>query len=93
MFSSKHLESSSGLDNQDVPLLSRAADQASALAHRGVESARDTSRQLRDKALRVSDSTVSYIKDEPVKALLIAAAAGAALVAMASLIGRSRDRG
>jgi hypothetical protein len=44
---------------------------------------------LRDKALRASDNTVGYIKDEPVKAMLIAAATGAALMALVSLITRS----
>lgn len=78
---------------QAAPLLNRAAEQASALAQRGVDSVRDTSQQLRDKAVRASDSTVNYIKDEPVKAMLIAAATGAALMALVSLMSHSRDRG
>lgn len=79
--------------HQAAPLLNRATEQASALAQRGVDSVRDTSQQLRDKALRASDRTVNYIKDEPVKALLIAAATGAALMAIVNLMSRSRDRG
>jgi ElaB/YqjD/DUF883 family membrane-anchored ribosome-binding protein len=42
--------------------------------------------------LRVGDSTALYIKDEPLKAMLIAAAAGAALMALVGLLARSRDR-
>ena len=80
------------LHTQAAPLLSRATEQASALAQRGVDAVRDSSQQLRDKALQASDSTVSYIKDEPVKAMLIAAATGAALMAMLSLLTRSRER-
>lgn len=76
--------------NQAAPLLNRASDQASALARRGVDAVRDTSQQLRDKALRASDTTVQYIKDEPVKSMLIAAATGAALMALVSLLARSR---
>ena len=76
--------------HQAAPLLNRASEQASALAQRGVDAVRDTSQQLRDKALHASDSTVAYIKDEPVKAMLIAAATGAALMALISLISRSR---
>ena len=76
--------------NQAAPLLNRASDQASALARRGVDAVRDTSQQLRDKALRASDTTVQYIKDEPVKSVLIAAATGAALMALVSLLARSR---
>ena len=48
--------------------------------------------QLRDRAHRASDGTVNYIKDEPVKAVLIAAATGAALMALVALIGRPSDR-
>ena len=66
--------------------------QATALAQRGMDSVRDTSQQLRDRARRASDSTVNYIKDEPLKAILIAAATGAALMALVSLMSRSRDR-
>ena len=66
--------------------------QASALAHRGVDSVRDTSQQLRDKALRASDNTLNYIKDEPIKSVLIAAATGAALMALISMMVSSRDR-
>jgi ElaB/YqjD/DUF883 family membrane-anchored ribosome-binding protein len=74
---------------QAAPLLSRVTEQASALAQRGLDAARDRVEPLREKALQASDSTVSYIKDEPVKAMLIAAAAGAALMAMLSLMSRS----
>lgn len=93
MFLKKLLEQSDSLADQAAPLLNRATEHASALAQRGVDSVRDTSQQLRDKALHTSDRTVKYIKDEPVKALLIAAATGAALMAIVSLMSRSRDRG
>ena len=74
------------------PLLNRAADQASALAQRGAAAVRAGSDQVRDRARRVSASTARYINDEPVKAILIAAAAGATLLAIVRLFGRSRDR-
>lgn len=77
--------------DQAAPLISRLSTQAEVAARRGVEAVRDTSAQLRDKAQQASDTTVSYIKDEPVKAMLIAAATGAALMALISLIGRSRN--
>jgi ElaB/YqjD/DUF883 family membrane-anchored ribosome-binding protein len=35
--------------------------------------------------------TVAYVKDEPVKAMLIAAATGAVLMGLISMMGRSRD--
>lgn len=74
-----------------APLLNRLSNQAEATARRGVETMRDTSAQIRERALKASDNTVGYIKDEPLKAMLIAAAAGAALMALLGLIGRSRS--
>ena len=78
------------IKDQAVPVLNRVATQAEALARRSVEAMRDSSQQLRDKAARASDSTIGYIKDEPLKAILIAAATGAALMALISLMTRSR---
>lgn len=79
--------------HQTTPLLNRAAEQASALAQRGMDSLRDASQRLHDKAESASDSVVTCIRKEPVKAMLIAGATGAALMALSSLISRSRDRG
>ena len=76
--------------DQAAPLMNRATEQVGALAHRSADAVRDTSRQLVDKAVHASDATVNYIKDEPVKSMLIAAATGAALMGLVSLMGRSR---
>ena len=80
------------LRHQAAPLLNRVGEQAGAMAQRGVDAVRDSSAQLRERALQAQDNTVSYIKDEPIKAMLIAAGAGAALMAMLSLMTRSRER-
>lgn len=79
--------------NHLIEQATHAADQASALAHRGMDSVRDISHQLRLKAEHASDSTVKYIKEEPVKAVLIAAATGATLMALVTLVARSRSHG
>ena len=71
---------------QAEPLLDRAA----ALASRGADAVRDGSERVRLQAQRASDSTVGYIREEPVKSMLIAAATGAALMAVLSLVSRSR---
>lgn len=76
------------LRQQVPPMLERAGEQASALAQHGVDAVRDRALQLRQQSRRASDSTVNYIKDEPVKAVLIAVAAGAALVALLGLLRR-----
>jgi ElaB/YqjD/DUF883 family membrane-anchored ribosome-binding protein len=78
--------------HQAVPMLDRASEQVSAFAQRGVDSVRETSQNLRERAHRATETTSNYVKDEPVKSLLIAAATGAALMALASLISGSRDR-
>ncbi len=75
--------------DQAAPIIERLASQAGAAAQRGADAVRETSAQLREKALRAQDTTVGYIKDEPVKAMLIAAATGAVLMALVSLMGRS----
>ena len=75
-----------------TPMIKRATAQASALAHQGLDSLSGASRQLRDRAQHASDDTVSYIKDKPFTAVLIAAAGGAALMALAGLLSRSRYR-
>ena len=79
------------LRSQAAPLIDRVSAQAEAAARRGIEAVRGSSQQLRDKAARATDSTVAYVKDEPVKAMLIAAATGAALMALLNLMGRSRN--
>ena len=74
-----------------MPLLDRATDSAGALAQRGIDAVRETSEHLRDEAWRVSDNTVRRVRNEPVKSMLIAAAAGAALMALVGLLTRSRS--
>jgi ElaB/YqjD/DUF883 family membrane-anchored ribosome-binding protein len=75
--------------SQAAPLLNRLSSQAEAAARRSADALRETSAQLRDRALQASDTTVGYIKDEPIRAVLIAAATGAALMALIALMSRS----
>lgn len=83
-----------------TPLVDRAAiaadhatGQAVGAAQRGVAAVRDGSQHLLDRAHLASDRTVGYIKDEPVKAMLIAAATGAVLMALVGLMTRPRRHG
>lgn len=75
--------------NLAAPLISRLTAQAEAAARRGADVVRDTSAQLKEKASMAQETTVGYIKDEPMKAILIAAATGAALMGLISLMTRS----
>lgn len=64
---------------------------ATALGQRSLASLRDGSRALRDRARVTGERTVDTIRDEPVKSVLLAAAAGAALVAVFGLFGGGRS--
>jgi ElaB/YqjD/DUF883 family membrane-anchored ribosome-binding protein len=70
----------------------RMTDQASKVVHRSVDALNDASHQVRDRVLQATDNTVNYIREEPVKAALMAAATGAALMGLICLMSRSHDR-
>ena len=52
---------------------------------------REAAERVRQRALQASDRAAAYARDEPIKSLLIAAAAGALLMGLVSLIVRSDD--
>lgn len=79
--------------HETAPMLNRAAEQVSTMAHRGLDVIREGSHRVGESVRHGSDSTVNYIKEEPVKAVLIAAGAGAALMALVYLLSRSRAHG
>jgi ElaB/YqjD/DUF883 family membrane-anchored ribosome-binding protein len=78
--------------NKTVPTLERLGAQAESLARRGFDAARQGTAQVRERAVRASDQTVGYIREEPVKAVLIAAATGAALMGLIALLSRREPR-
>ncbi len=96
MFSHKTAQSSTHLADQAAQSAEHVIRSSKEVVNNAIDnvasSVRDTSRQLQNRVLRASDGTVNYIRDEPVKSVLIAAAAGAALVAVAGLLSRARQR-
>ena len=68
----------------------RLADQASSMAEHGLDVMRDTSRMVGRSAQQATDKTVAYVRDEPLKAMLMTAVATAGLIAIFSLFSRSR---
>ncbi|MDI1245785.1 MAG: hypothetical protein PSV24_10325 [Rhodoferax sp.] len=88
----KSTEITHALMDQATHAADQVAKSTQQLANGLLEGVRDTSHQLRVKAERTSDHTVRFIRHEPVKAVLIAAATGAALMALISLAKHSRDR-
>ena len=71
-----------------APVLDRFSDQAQTLARQGLDAVRAQSLHLQAQARRTSEDTRHYIRDEPVRAMLIAATAGAMLMALAGLLLR-----
>jgi ElaB/YqjD/DUF883 family membrane-anchored ribosome-binding protein len=78
------------LRRDTVPALSRAASEASAMAERSLQALRQRSREIQKQARRASDSTADTIRREPIKSVLIAAAAGATLMAFLAMWRRSQ---
>lgn len=76
--------------DKGAPKLVRMAEQAETLVRRGSDALRESSHQVREKAALASDRTIAYIKEEPVKSVLIAAAVGAAMLALVNMVSRSR---
>jgi ElaB/YqjD/DUF883 family membrane-anchored ribosome-binding protein len=70
--------------------ITRAAAQAEDLTRRGVERARHAADDVRHRATDLSDRTVHRIQDEPVKAVLVAVAVGAAATLLVQWLSRSR---
>lgn len=79
------------LKSDAAPLLDKVSDQAQRLMQQGREVLNDTTQRVREKATQASDLAVGYTKDEPFKAMLIAAAIGAVLMGLVSMMARSRD--
>ena len=69
-----------------------AADTANAFLRSGVDTVLQTSQQLSEGAQNATAKTVHFIQDEPIKAVLIAAATGAVLMALVSMVSRSPVR-
>ncbi len=67
----------------------RLAMDADRLTQRGLDAVRDGTQHLREQSRHAAQSTVGYIKDEPVKSVLMAAAVGAALMALVTLVRNS----
>jgi ElaB/YqjD/DUF883 family membrane-anchored ribosome-binding protein len=76
-----------------APMVDRVAERASAIAHHGADAVRERSQQLSESAHRMVDGTRSYVRDEPVRSLLIAAATGAVLMGLLAFLSGSRRHG
>ena len=85
------LSSASQLVDEAIPLLKDAVDQVSALAQQCTAAARKEAHDLSLQAQSAKLATTRYIRNEPIKSVLVAAATGAALMALFSLLGHARN--
>ena len=69
--------------------VARASAEAENLAHRGMARAREAVSHARDSAANLRDDTAERVKADPMKALLVAAAAGAASAILVQWLARS----
>lgn len=81
------------LQMQGAGAVERVTQRFDALAHQGAQLLQDRAQRVLDRAHDASHQTRDYIERQPLKSVLMAAAAGAALMALASLFVRSGRRG
>ena len=73
-------------------VIDKAAGVGEFVADKAKDHLGDTGSQVRDRIASYSDRVADYTAAEPVKAMLIAAAAGAVLMALLSMMVPSRER-
>ena len=83
--------SNQGLINQASDAASDALAATQRTADEAMNSLTQAVQKLRDDAGRVTDRTSDMIRHDPLKAVLIAAATGAAVMVMAGWLSRSRN--
>ncbi|MGA2398090.1 MAG: hypothetical protein ABSG30_08535 [Steroidobacteraceae bacterium] len=74
-----------------APGFRQAAARAQAMGKQGLDAVTDVAGRARDTVSSASQSIIDYTKENPVKALAIAAVSGALLVTVARAIKASRD--
>ena len=82
--------------DRTIDHVKETADEVRAAAQgyieRGTTAVREGSAKLKDSVSHISDRTATYVHEQPVKSVLLAAAAGAAIAMFASMITSSRSR-
>jgi ElaB/YqjD/DUF883 family membrane-anchored ribosome-binding protein len=82
--------SASPLPADTLQFTDGAIDRARSIAHQGVDAVLEGSDRLRATVQRAGESTSDYVRHDPVRAVLMAVAAGALLTAVVGVLMRSR---
>lgn len=91
MKTNPNVSMSDGIAPDFQPLMNHAAEKADAYLQHGLEAVRHSTDQLLTQAHNASDMTVNFIKREPVKSVLWAAASGAVIMTLITLLSRSKN--
>jgi ElaB/YqjD/DUF883 family membrane-anchored ribosome-binding protein len=78
------------LGDRVLPTARQFASQAQDMAQRGIDAARYGGAQVRDVAVTAAERSRRYVRDEPVKAVAIAALAGVAVYAIVKALNQSK---
>jgi hypothetical protein len=84
------LEGALGLEQGLAPVINRLGGSLSAGADRAADVLRHTPQQLRDAALHAGHYTADVVKARPATSVLVAFAAGAAVMALVGLFTQRR---
>ena len=68
-----------------------AAASVQDLTNRSIDRAREMSSTLRDRAYSAGSQTVGYVREQPLKTVLLAVAAGAAIAVLVRLLSGYRE--
>ncbi len=83
-------------DSAVVELARHSVDEvlasAEALTTQGTEAIKDTAEQAREVITQKTDEAAEFVQAQPLKALLIAAAAGAAIALLAGALSKQQSR-
>lgn len=92
MFTDKLPEQAHNATDHAAQAAQMAIQSTQQVANAAVDGIADTSRHIRSTVMHASDSTVQYIRSDPVKSVLIAAAVGATFTALLGAIAWPRSR-
>lgn len=67
-------------------------EQVADLSRQGVHAVQDTAQQFRQRMQHANDCTAAYVRTQPLKAVLMAAALGAMAVMVLNWVGRRGDK-
>jgi ElaB/YqjD/DUF883 family membrane-anchored ribosome-binding protein len=82
-------QTADGLLQESGPIITNALHEADDALQQGIKALRKSSEQLRHQAGHANQVALDYIRREPVKSVLMAAATGAVLVGVLSLFNRA----